>query len=258
MQKLGFTLIELSIVLVIIGLVIGGVLVGRDLIKSSEIRAQLSQIAEYNTSVNTFKMKYNYLPGDLPPTEATAVGFSNFNPLLQTRNGSLGLGNGNGHIEHSIGLILNGTANYEDGEVVFFWQDLKSANMLNAELPVNTPAPLARIGQNNFIVIDDIDGINTFLIQNRYCAWPHISTANGCGKALTPMEAYKIDSKLDDGLPLTGKVTNHHVTYGDHHTPTTAPADGYCNIRFTQIYNISVDAYANNPSCYLSIKFGTQ
>lgn len=40
----GFTLIELSIVLVIIGLIVGGVLVGRDLIKAAEVRAQVSQI----------------------------------------------------------------------------------------------------------------------------------------------------------------------------------------------------------------------
>ena len=53
----GFTLIELSIVLVIIDLLVGGVLVGRDLIKSAEIHAQISQIEEYNTAVLTFKDK---------------------------------------------------------------------------------------------------------------------------------------------------------------------------------------------------------
>ncbi len=47
----GFTLIELSIVLVIIGLIIGGVLVGKDLIKAAEIRATISQINKYNHAV---------------------------------------------------------------------------------------------------------------------------------------------------------------------------------------------------------------
>ena len=60
----GFTLIELSIVLVIIGLIVGGVLVGQDLIKAAEIRATVSQVEGYNSAVNTFRLKYNGLPGD--------------------------------------------------------------------------------------------------------------------------------------------------------------------------------------------------
>ena len=72
----GFTLIEISIVLVIIGLIIGGVLVGRDLINAAAIRAQISQIEKYNTAVNTFKVKFNALPGDMNATTATAFGFT--------------------------------------------------------------------------------------------------------------------------------------------------------------------------------------
>lgn len=63
-NKVGFTLVELSIVLVIIGLVIGGVMVGRDLIEASKIRAQITQISDIETQINTFRVKYNCLPGD--------------------------------------------------------------------------------------------------------------------------------------------------------------------------------------------------
>lgn len=73
-NALGFTLIELSIVLVIIGLVIGGVLVGRTLITSAEIRGTISQIEKFDTATNTFRLKYGYLPGDIPPTSAAAFG----------------------------------------------------------------------------------------------------------------------------------------------------------------------------------------
>ena len=56
--KCGFTLIELSIVLVIIGLIVGGVLVGQNLIKAAEIRNQIKQMQEYQIAFNTFRTKY--------------------------------------------------------------------------------------------------------------------------------------------------------------------------------------------------------
>ena len=73
-RREGFTLIELSLVLVIVGLIIGGVVVGRDLIHSAEIRATISQIEKYNTAVNTFRTKYNCLPGDCPAAQAQQLG----------------------------------------------------------------------------------------------------------------------------------------------------------------------------------------
>src|SRR5476649_123700 len=75
-SRAGFTLIELSIVLVIIGLIVGGVLTSRDLIAAAQIRAQISQIEKYQTAVNTFRGKYGYLPGDIPNNAATACGFA--------------------------------------------------------------------------------------------------------------------------------------------------------------------------------------
>ena len=74
-MKKGFTLIEMSIVLVIIGLIIGGVLLGRDLISAAAVRAQIAQIEKYNAAVNTFKGKYGYLPGDIPDPYASRFGF---------------------------------------------------------------------------------------------------------------------------------------------------------------------------------------
>src|SRR5579871_3923101 len=88
----GFTLIELSIVLVIIGLIVGGILTGRDLIDAAAQRAQIAQIEKYNTAVNTFRIKYGYLPGDIPDPYASNFGF-------QARGSVSGEGDGNGIIE---------------------------------------------------------------------------------------------------------------------------------------------------------------
>src|SRR5665213_3308988 len=71
-----FTLIELSIVLVIIGLIVGGILVGQDLIKAAEVRAQISQIEKYSSAVNTFRAKFAAIPGDMALITANQFGFS--------------------------------------------------------------------------------------------------------------------------------------------------------------------------------------
>jgi hypothetical protein len=54
-------------VLVIIGLIVGGILVGPEMIAAAAVRAQISQIEKYHTAVHTFQSKYGGLPGDLMP-----------------------------------------------------------------------------------------------------------------------------------------------------------------------------------------------
>lgn len=53
--KNGFTLVELSVVLVIISLIVAGILIGRDLIRSAEVRRQVSQLESFETAANAFK-----------------------------------------------------------------------------------------------------------------------------------------------------------------------------------------------------------
>lgn len=62
----GFTLLELSIVLVILGLLIGGILVAQSMIGAAKITATVTQIGQFDAGVANFKAKYNYLPGDAP------------------------------------------------------------------------------------------------------------------------------------------------------------------------------------------------
>ena len=63
-MKKGFTLIELSIVLVIIGLLIGGVLVGQSLIESAKINQEVRRLSQYAIAVVQFKQKFKQEAGD--------------------------------------------------------------------------------------------------------------------------------------------------------------------------------------------------
>ena len=121
----GFTLIELSIVLVVVGLLVGGIFLGRDLIKSSSIRSTLSQLEKYKVAVNTFKLKYGYIPGDIPSRDASAFGFYNVTGSLAN---TMACGDGNGVIQgwNADPWIDGGNV---AGEVLMFWLHLSQAKL---------------------------------------------------------------------------------------------------------------------------------
>src|SRR5438552_4058186 len=60
-----FSLVELSIVLVILGLLVGGILSGQSLIRAAELRSVTTEFSRYLAAVQSFKDKYFALPGDM-------------------------------------------------------------------------------------------------------------------------------------------------------------------------------------------------
>ena len=225
----GFTLIELSIVLVIVGLIAAGVILGQDLISAAAMRAQISQINNYSSAVHSFQLKYNYLPGDMPDPYATQFGF------LPRATGR-GNGDGNGIIE---GNSDNGTGTgcfgcSQEGESIIFWRDLSTAQLIDGkfntaaqndvtiETPGSVPSlsafyPDARVRQGNYIYVwsggwagvnGGGDGKNYFGIAGVFTRASGVFLTY---TALTVQQAYYIDSKADDGLPMTGRITAQYV-----------------------------------------------
>jgi prepilin-type N-terminal cleavage/methylation domain-containing protein len=92
-ERKGFTLIELAIVLVIIGLLAASILVGKDLIRQAEIRKQITQIEEYKLAYFTFMGKYNCVPGDCVDADEYFTGASS--------------GDGDGLIENNRGYCYD-------------------------------------------------------------------------------------------------------------------------------------------------------
>jgi hypothetical protein len=209
-------------VLTIIGFVIGGVLVGQSLIQEATIRAQITQIPQFNTAVRTFQTKYDgYLPGDIPDPAASSFGF-----LPRGTTGPC-QGNGNGLIE---GDWLGACAyNMQGGEAGMVWVDLSTAGLIDGSFHVVQPnesistwpnggqtltsstnptydvvLPAAKIGNGNYIFVYNVAesnwfGINGLTYFNHDGEWA--ATNN-----LTVAQAYNIDKKIDDGIPMTGTV----------------------------------------------------
>ena len=240
----GFTLIELSIVLTIIGLIVGGVLVRQSLIGAAAVRSQISQIEKYQTAVNTFRGKYGYLPGDIPDPDASTFGLIAREP--QAFMGTGCCGNGNGVIE---GFYTGGSPNVtgfsQTGETTVFWRDLSAASLIDGTFntasfynteysnctttATTTPSisaylPAAKLGQGSYVLVWsggagnglNGNGLNYFglgAVSNLGCWGSEVIVNNAPPSGLTVQQSYGIDKKIDDGLPQSGNVTAMFPTW---------------------------------------------
>lgn len=205
----GFTLIELSIVLVIIGLIVGGVMAGKALIQQAEIRAAASQLQQMETAYNAFRLKYNCIVGDCP----NATDFFGMNYVVVAAgcppSGGAGNGNGNGDgfIDKSSGLTSDGTWTCEPVQAA---QSLSLSGLLSPDISApcrNYPEYFKGINTScAFFYKDDIQQSYAPIYVNSV-AWGVIPPDgfSPYGAALSPMQARLIDEKLDDGKPNTGK-----------------------------------------------------
>jgi prepilin-type N-terminal cleavage/methylation domain-containing protein len=218
-----FSLVELSIVLVILGLLIGGILSGQSLIRAAELRGVSTDLQRFNTAIYTFRDKYFALPGDMTNAQSfwnvRAVG-SNL-VCQQTINVTTGTCNSDG----------NGQINYVSGDTAYHerflsWQHLAyagliegsytgaSANATVQQYAAGINMPRGRISNSAYLLtylagpvsgnIEWFDG--AYSVNQIYMD----------GK-IKPEEMWNIDVKLDDGKPATG------IIYATKTTGTWSP-----------------------------------
>lgn len=235
----GFTLVELSIVLVIIGLIIGGVLTGQALIQAAKVRAQLTQIEQLDTAMNAFRSKFDCLPGDCLASSGV-VGAS---------------GNGDGLVNYSATWS-------ETLESARVWQQMAAQNMIAGNYtpgPNFTPAQLgeAKLGTGGRILIGS-SATGETANTNFYVLATFASNLN-TGVLIPADAARSIDSKRDDGLPATGSTRGITTANAEPFTaipaaPSTTPAISDCVITSGVAPNIVTAYQAGQPSATCAVR----
>lgn len=277
-----FTLVELAIVIVIIGLLVGGVLQGQELIQQTKIRGAISKIQGYNAAANTFRSKYNAIPGDItnpanfglnaPKGSTTLNVCSAIGDAVTTTSG--GGGNGDGFLNNLFmatcqttsggspsfyGTTGFGSGGYR-GEIANFFVHLSNGQFVKEAFfqPASTADvstsgsqfPTMPVGAGMIILTDG----NQYWVLGTPKAQTSAQIASLFGNTLSPSEAYSIDSKLDDGNPSTG-VINAVTGLNGTNNFIIDSTGGAATCVFTggTTYNIA-GTYADTKLCTLRVR----
>ena len=205
MRKLtvGFTLIEISIVLVIIGLIVGGVLMGQELIWQSKIRSLLTEKEKISSSVNAFNTKYGCLPGDCVNATTYFIGVTN--------------GDGNA----AVNPINSDPTMGNPTEMYMFWKELYLAGLFSfSGTGVAAANPLVQVGVNipesKFTQagynVGSTNSSPNWGATNDHFLLVGKNNANALNYPahkpfLTATQAMQIDTKFDDGQPYSGTIS---------------------------------------------------
>lgn len=187
-RESGFTLVEIAIVLVVVGLLIGAVMKGQELIASARVRSLADTGAGIQSAYFAFIDRYRRVPGDWNAgAAAEAIGVA-----------VTGGGNDNGRIDNEPGS--------EWAEPNALWEQLAKAGFIPGEFAGDGVAPLpnnARAPLNPFNRVMVLGRTDDYLDPG---GAPPVRVNLVLGRGIPVDLARQLDVKLDDGIPDTGAV----------------------------------------------------
>ena len=234
-RQAGFTLVELAVVMIIIGLLIGGILKGQELIANAQITGTASSIKGIDAATTTFRDTYAAMPGDI-----TNPGTRLPNCLAGTTCNTAG--DGNSRVEPA--LNTNGIAAAPATEMTTFFAHLSAADLVTGiDADATNPNvfggryPSAPIAGGFHAAYDNSGalGSNAASRPGHYLALHNVPGGAPNGSALSATQAARLDRKLDDGVANTGTVFD----------------DGGCDTAADGVYDESV----GTAVCDLFIRF---
>lgn len=176
----GFTLVEIAIVLVIIGLLLGGVLKGQELINSAKVKNLANDFRSIPIMIYGYQDKFKRLPGD--DDAADGERFTEYKRATlsgQTQKNGLIEGNWN--------------ATDATSESVLFWQHVRGAGLATGSLTAGDNLPTnAEGGRVGIQMVKPIDGLS--------------GTYYVCSENINVKLAQQLDTTMDDGKSDTGTM----------------------------------------------------
>lgn len=204
----GFTLVELAVVMIVIGLIIGGLLQAGSMITNAEIKNLMVTVDTLRTSARTFEDKYGALPGDLLNADLRVPGCV-ANPFCQA------IGDGNGVVgTPRVGNWSRDDQSDLNSEATQFWVQLSLSDMINGVtlnngLNFGSAYPGSPLG-GGFHVIHAEEGPpnlasgHYFVLRLNPTGDPH---PNNPGDAvLSPLLLSMIERDFDDNVPNRGQI----------------------------------------------------
>jgi prepilin-type N-terminal cleavage/methylation domain-containing protein len=192
-KQKGFTLVEIAIVLVIIGLLLGGVLKGQEMIENGKTKNAVSDMNGITAAYNSYVDKYRQVPGDDGEANLGALQARGTTWATVTVNG-----NRNGVIQNAGGVapipqaaVFNPAVAQEG---TGFWQHLKASGLISGN-PADTG--LLALPRNAFNGVTGVGlGVGT----------PATARFSICLSQIPGKAARAIDTQLDDSLPGSGSI----------------------------------------------------
>jgi len=178
-KQQGFTLVEIAIVLVIIGLLLGGVLKGQAMIDNSRYKRLVADLDAFRTNVYMFQDRYGALPGDMVNAS------TRLNPAAV---------NGNGN-----GAVNGGWCDSSGEEACLVWSHLRYAGLLGGDPTL--------VGTNARILNNPYSGIYDSISTGN---WANQRTELKILMRNMPGDvAQRLDDEIDDGNATTGEVARY-------------------------------------------------
>jgi len=221
-KQQGFTLIEIAIVLVIIGLLLGGVLKGQQMIENAKVKAVINDLQGVSAATHAYYDTYHQYPGVDGPLAT-----------LQARGGAWAnitvAGTGAGQVASGSPFNAGGAPNAGNGHIAFF-QALRAGGFLSGN-----PNNAGLVGAaNSAFPNNSFGGVEGVTFNPAFVPNTTLTGLAACASQVPGQSARAIDAQLDDGAPGTGIVLATQDAVGTN-TPPGAVAAAYNE---TQTYTI--------------------